>query len=63
VAVREDCRHYLKRSTAGGEAIERCRLDANESNPFACPEGCLFYEARKLSDVGWQLGQPRRKKR
>jgi hypothetical protein len=61
MAVREDCRHYVKRSTAGGEAIERCRLDANENNPFACPEGCLFFEPRKVSDAGWQ--QDRRRKR
>ena len=62
MAVREDCRHYVKRSTAGGEAIERCRLDVNTSNPFACPDGCLFFEPRKLSDAGWQIPD-RRKKR
>jgi hypothetical protein len=54
MGVRDDCRHYVRRSTAGGEAIERCRLDANEANPFACPDGCLFFEPRKVSDAGWQ---------
>lgn len=53
VAVREDCRHYLKRSTPTGEAVERCRLEANESNPFACPDGCLFFEPRNVASAGW----------
>ncbi|HEX3425956.1 MAG TPA: hypothetical protein VHT30_07475 [Acidimicrobiales bacterium] len=53
MAVREDCRHYLKRSTPTGEAVQRCRLNVNEENPFACPEGCLFFESRKVSSAGW----------
>jgi hypothetical protein len=61
MAVRDDCRHYVRRSTAGGEAIERCRLEANESDPFACPEGCLFFEPRKVSDAGWHQESRRRK--
>jgi hypothetical protein len=52
-SVREDCRHYIGRSTAGGERIERCRLDANLVDPFACPTDCLFFEARKVSGAGW----------
>jgi hypothetical protein len=63
VAVYAECRHYARRSTATGEAIERCRLDANEDNPFACPEGCIFMEERKVSDAGWQIQQQRRKPR
>jgi len=51
--VREDCRHYLGRSTTGNERIDRCRLDVNLVDPFRCPEGCLFWEARKVSDAGW----------
>lgn len=55
MAVRDDCRHYVKRSTAGGDAIEQCKLGANLVDPvFACPEGCLFFEPRKISDVGFQ---------
>ena len=54
MAVREDCRHYVRRSTTGGDAIEQCKLGANESDPFACPEGCPFHEPRKISDVGFQ---------
>lgn len=53
MAVRDDCRHYLKRSTATGEAVQRCRLDVNHVNPFACPEGCLFFEQRSVSSAGW----------
>ena len=55
MAVRTDCRHYIARSTTGGEVVERCRLDANTQDPFACPEGCLFFEPRKVSDAGWQV--------
>jgi len=52
VGVREDCRHYSTRS-AGDEVVQRCRLSVNEDMPFACPEGCLFFEPRSLSDAGW----------
>lgn len=51
--VYEDCRHYLRRSTPTGEAVQRCRLAANLEGPFACPEGCLFMEVRVVSDSGW----------
>ncbi|MDQ1396561.1 MAG: hypothetical protein QOG64_1820 [Acidimicrobiaceae bacterium] len=60
MAVYEDCRHYAHRSTASGEAIQRCRLDANENDPFACPVDCLFKEERKVSDAGWQIQQRRK---
>jgi len=53
MGVRDDCRHYLHRSTGAGEALQRCRLAANTDDPFACPEACLFFEARPLSGVGW----------
>jgi hypothetical protein len=53
VSVREDCRHYLRRSTSAGDVVERCRVGANEENPFACPEGCVFFEARAVSSTGW----------
>ena len=56
VGVKDDCRHYAMRSTGAGDKIQRCRLDANESDPFACPEGCLFYERRGISAAGWQVG-------
>lgn len=57
MAVREDCRHYVGRSTAGGERIERCRIAVNEEDPFACPEGCLFFEPRRVSGAGWTVGK------
>jgi len=53
MAVRDDCRHYLRRSTPSGDAMQRCRLTANEEHPFACPDGCLFYEERAVSGAGW----------
>jgi hypothetical protein len=51
--VRDDCRHYSTRTTASGDIFQRCRLDANEPMPFACPDHCVFFEPRKLSDQGW----------
>jgi hypothetical protein len=55
MAVRDDCRHYVRRSTAGGDAIEQCKLGANLTDPlFACPQGCLFHEPRKITDAGWE---------
>lgn len=53
MSVREDCRHYLQRTTAGGETMRRCRLGASSGPPFACPQACLFFEERPLSTVGW----------
>ena len=52
MGVREDCRHYLQRSTPTGEVVQRCRVGAN-AEPFSCPEGCLFFESRSLSGAGW----------
>jgi hypothetical protein len=60
MAARTDCRHYLERSTSALEKVERCRLDVAELDPFGCPEGCLFFEARKIADQGWTI-DPRRR--
>jgi len=54
--VKADCRHYIMQTTRTGERTERCRLGANEDLPFECPEGCLFYEPRRVSGAGWQVG-------
>jgi hypothetical protein len=53
MTVRDDCRHYLLRTVGSGDVIRRCRLAANTENPFACPDGCLFFEERPLSGAGW----------
>lgn len=58
MAVKADCRHYVMQSTRGGDKLERCKLGANDPLPFACPEGCVFFEARRVSSAGWQI--PRR---
>ncbi|MHB8671162.1 MAG: hypothetical protein ACYDAD_11520 [Acidimicrobiales bacterium] len=52
MATRPDCRHYSTR-TIGVDVVERCRLDANQAVPFACPDGCIFFEPRAVSDAGW----------
>ncbi len=53
MAVRIDCRHYSSRTVSSGEVVQRCRLDAADLTPFDCPEGCLFYEPRSITDAGW----------
>jgi hypothetical protein len=55
VSVNEDCRHYVMKTTHHEEKLERCTVGANEPIPFACPEGCLFYEPRKVSGAGWTI--------
>ena len=54
MGVRHDCRHYSTRSTSGGDQVQRCRVGANETTPFACPDHCLFFEPRSITDAGWQ---------
>ena len=54
MAVRVDCRHYSTRSMPSGDVVQRCRVDAADDMPFACPEGCLFFESRSITDAGWQ---------
>ena len=60
MGVRNDCRHYVERTTSGLEKVERCRLDVAELDPFGCPEGCLFFEPRKIADQGWTI-DPRKR--
>ena len=52
IAVTTSCGRRL-----GGERLERCKVDANEPLPFACPEGCVFYEPRKVSSAGWHVAR------
>jgi hypothetical protein len=56
--VNEDCRYYVMQSTRSGDKLERCKVDANEQLPFACPEGCVFYQRRSISSAGWQVQRP-----
>ncbi len=53
--MNETCRHYVMQSARNGEKLERCKLGANEALPFACPEGCVFFEPRRVSSAGWQI--------
>jgi len=50
--VRTDCRHYSTR-TMGAETVQRCRVGAAGATPFACPEHCIFFEARPLDLGPW----------
>jgi hypothetical protein len=38
----------------GADMIQRCRVAANVDMPFACPDDCLFFEARSITDAGWR---------
>lgn len=57
VPVNDNCRHYVMQTTSGGEKLERCKLGANQQLPFACPAGCVFFEARSVSSAGWQVSR------
>ncbi len=57
VPVNADCRYYVMQTTARGEKVELCKMDANEPLPFACPPGCLFFEPRSVSSAGWQVSR------
>ncbi len=57
MAVNDDCRHYVMQTLRSGEKLERCRVDANDQLPFACPVGCVFYEPRSVSSAGWHVGR------
>jgi hypothetical protein len=52
--IRDDCRHYSSRSLPTGDTAQRCRLDVAQMMPFGCPDDCLFFESRGISDAGWQ---------
>ena len=54
MGVRKDCRHYSTRSTSTGDLVQRCRVEANGTAPFTCPEHCLFFEPRSISNAGWE---------
>ena len=58
MAVRDDCRHYIMQTVRGADRLERCRLGVNESIPFGCPEGCVFFEPRSTSSAGWKVRPP-----
>ena len=51
--MRRDCRHYSTRTVIADQVVQRCRLAANQEMPFACPEGCLFFEPRPITGAGW----------
>jgi hypothetical protein len=55
MVVRPDCRHYSARTLATGDKLERCKLGVNEDAPFACPEGCVFFEPRSGMSAGWTV--------
>ncbi len=56
MTVREDCRHYSRRTITPDEVVQRCRVNAADEAPFACPEACLFFEPRAVIDGGWSSG-------
>jgi hypothetical protein len=55
LVARTDCQHYSSRTLPRGDKVDRCRLGVAQEVPFDCPDGCLFFEARSISDAGWQI--------
>lgn len=58
MTVHADCRHYVMQTTGRSDKLERCKVDANDPLPFACPDGCVFYEPRRVSQAGWTVAPP-----
>ena len=56
MTVREDCRHYSSRTVSSGDVVQRCKVDFAATAPFACPEDCLFFESRVITDASWRRG-------
>ena len=56
MGTREDCRHYSSRTVGAGDVVQRCKVDAASVAPFECPEGCLFFEPRIITDASWRRG-------
>ena len=56
MSVREDCRHYSSRTVGSGDVVQRCKVDFAATAPFACPEDCLFFESRVITDASWRRG-------
>ena len=54
--IQEQCRHLIIRTVSNDEKTLKCRLGVNEQFPFACPEGCVFFESKKTSSAGWHVG-------
>jgi hypothetical protein len=47
--MREDCRHFARRTYDDGETARFCVLDLAPEAPWHCPENCASYE-RTLID-------------
>ena len=59
MAVNDDCRHYVMQTTRHPGEDRALHAEANEPLPFACPDGCVFYEPRNVSSAGWQIPRGR----
>jgi hypothetical protein len=55
MVARVDCQHYSSRTLPSGDKVDRCRLGVASEVPFDCPHDCVFFEARAISDTGWQI--------
>jgi len=59
MVARTDCRHYSRRTIGSGDIVERCKLGMATEYPFDCPDDCVFFEPRLISDTGWQKERPK----
>jgi hypothetical protein len=53
--MREDCRHFARRTYDDGEAARFCTLDLAPEAPWRCPENCASYE-KTLVDATFVQG-------
>lgn len=56
MGMRTDCRHYSRRTSAGGEVTEECDVGAAPDAPLRCPPDCPSFEARRISTVAFDYG-------
>ena len=54
--ILEECKYLIVRTMVNGERTLKCKLGVNQEMPFACPEGCVFFEKKNISNAGWQVG-------
>ena len=53
--MRQDCKHYQRRTYPSGETVRKCNLDLAPEAPWRCPENCPAFKPR-MADVGWSYG-------
>ena len=53
--MRQNCKHFERRSYPNGDTVRKCNLDLAPEAPWRCPEDCLSFPKRRV-DVNWSHG-------